>query len=79
MAQSVAQAAVSGPPENMRNKTDEHPLMTLADGPAGRRPRLAGIGLDVWEAIGVVRDSDGIERAAADYLQLSVDLLIAAA
>ncbi|MBV8942979.1 MAG: hypothetical protein JO240_14715, partial [Solirubrobacterales bacterium] len=51
-------------------RTDEHPLIRFVDGPAGRRPRLQGTGLDVWEAISVVRDNDGDEREAAEYLQV---------
>jgi uncharacterized protein (DUF433 family) len=57
---------------------NEHPLITLTDGPAGPRPRLVGTGLDVWEAIWVVRDNDGDEREAAAYLRLPVDLVTAA-
>lgn len=57
---------------------NEHPLITLADGPAGPRARLVGTGVDVWEAIWVVRDNDGDEREAAAYLQLPVDLVTAA-
>ena len=57
---------------------NEHPLITLADGPAGRRPRLVGTRLDVWEAISVVRANAGDEREAAAYLQLPVDVVAAA-
>ena len=59
-------------------RTDEHPLIRFADGPAGRRPRLLGTGLDVWEAIWVVRDNDGDEREAAEYLQIPLGLVQAA-
>jgi uncharacterized protein (DUF433 family) len=59
-------------------RMDEHPLVHFADGPAGRRPRLAGTGLDVWEAIATLRDNDGDERAAAAYLGISVGLVQAA-
>ena len=59
-------------------RTDEHPLIRFVDGPAGRRPRLQGTGLDVWEAISVVRDNDGDEREAAEYLQVSLGLIQAA-
>ena len=59
-------------------RTDEHPLIRFVDGPAGRRPRLQGTGLDVWEAIAVVHDNDGDERAAADYLQIRLGLIQAA-
>lgn len=59
-------------------RTDEHPLIRFVDGPAGRRPRLQGTGPDVWEAIAVVRDNDGDERAAAEYLQIPLGLVQAA-
>ena len=59
-------------------RTDEHPLIRFADGPAGPRARLQGRGLDVWEAITVVRDNGGDERAAADYLELPLGLVQAA-
>ena len=59
-------------------RTDDHPLIRFADGPAGRRARLQGTGLDVWEAIAVVRDNDGDELAAAEYLQVPLGLIQAA-
>ncbi len=59
-------------------RTDEHPLIRFADGPAGRRARLQGTGLDVWEAIAVARDNDGDERATADYLEIAIGLVQAA-
>lgn len=59
-------------------RIDDHPLVRFADGPAGRRPRLVGSGLDVWEVIAVVRDNGGDVRAAADYLELPLGLVQAA-
>lgn len=59
-------------------RTDEHPLIRFVDGPAGRRARLQGTGLDVWEAVSVVRDNDGNEQAAAEYLQIPLGLVQAA-
>lgn len=59
-------------------RTDEHPLIRFVDGPAGRRPRLLGTGLDVWEAISVVQDNDGDEREAAEYLEIPLGLIQAA-
>jgi hypothetical protein len=56
---------------------DEYPLVTLADGPTGRRPRLVGTGLDVCEVVSVVRDNDGNEQAADTYLQIPADLVTA--
>jgi uncharacterized protein (DUF433 family) len=59
-------------------RMDEHPLIRFADGPAGRRPRLVGSGLDVWEAIATVRDNSGDLAAAAAYLEVSLGLIQAA-
>ena len=59
-------------------RTDEHPLIRFVDGPAGRRPRLQGTGLDVWEAVSVVRDNDGNEREAAAYLGVPLGVVQAA-
>lgn len=59
-------------------RTDEHPLIRFVDGPAGRRPRLQGTGLDVWEAISVLRDNDGDEKEAAEYLTIPLGLVQAA-
>ncbi len=57
---------------------DEHPLVTFADGPAGRRARLAGTGADIWEVIATVKDNDDSEVDAADYLALPPALVNAA-
>jgi uncharacterized protein (DUF433 family) len=57
---------------------NEHPLIRFAEGPAGRRPALVGSGLDVCEVVSVVRNNDGHEEEAAAYLEISVDLVIAA-
>jgi uncharacterized protein (DUF433 family) len=59
-------------------RTDEHPLIRFVDGPAGRRPRLQGTGLDVWEVISVVLDNDGNEREVAEYLGIPLGLVQAA-
>jgi len=59
-------------------RMDEHPLVRFVDGPAGRRARMLGTSLDVWELISVVRDNDGDVRAAADYLELPLGLVQAA-
>jgi uncharacterized protein (DUF433 family) len=57
---------------------DEHPLIRFSDGPAGRRARLVGSGLDVWEAIATVRDNDGDLPASARYLDIPLGLVQAA-
>lgn len=53
---------------------EDHPGIVKRQGPAGRRPGIAG-GMDVWELIAIVKDQPGEgERAieqAADYLDVS--------
>jgi len=58
---------------------DAHPLVQFFDGPSGRRAALVGRGLDIWEVIATVRDNDGSCTQAADYLQVPVGLVEAAA
>jgi uncharacterized protein (DUF433 family) len=57
---------------------DEHPLVRFVGGLAGRRARLMGTGIDVWEVIAAVRDDNGDVRAAAEYLELALGLVQAA-
>lgn len=57
---------------------DRHPLIQFLDGASGRRPSMIGSGLDVWEVIATVRDSDGSVTDAAAYLQIPVGLVQAA-
>jgi uncharacterized protein (DUF433 family) len=59
-------------------RMDEHPMVRFADGPAGRRARLAGTGSDVWEVIAAVRDNDGDVAKTADYLHLALGVVQAA-
>ena len=59
-------------------RMENHPLVRFVDGAAGRRARLVGTGLDMWEVIGVVRDNGGDVRAAADYLEIPLGLVQAA-
>jgi len=59
-------------------RMDEHPLVRFADGPAGRRARLAGTGKDIWEIIAIVRDNDGDPAEAARYLEIPLGLVQAA-
>lgn len=56
-------------------RMDECPGIFFADGPAGRRARLFGTGADVWEVIATVKDNDGDEKAASDYLDLPVSMV----
>jgi len=59
-------------------RMDDHPLVRFADGPAGRRARLAGTGKDVWEVIATVRDNNGDMTATARYLEMPLGLVQAA-
>ncbi len=49
---------------------DDHPGVVSVDGPAGRRPRVAGTGLDVWEVVETVQHNSGSASEAAAYLHL---------
>jgi hypothetical protein len=57
---------------------EEHPLVRFVDGPAGRRARLVGSGLDVWEVVSVARDNGGDVVAVAEYLDVPQGLVQAA-
>ena len=57
---------------------DDHPLVRFVDGAGGRRARLVGTRIDVWEVIECVQDNHGALHAAADYLALDVGLVQAA-
>lgn len=59
-------------------RMDEHPNIHFADGPAGRRARLLGTGLDVWEVIATVRDSENDLNEAEEYLKLPPGMVQAA-
>ncbi len=52
--------------------SSDYPGVDLVDGPAGRRPRLAGSGLDIWEVIETVKDEGDSAQAAAAYLDIHV-------
>lgn len=56
----------------------EHPGIVFRDGAGGRRPGLAGLGLDVWEIVETVQDEGGNLQAAALYLDISPSLVGAA-
>jgi hypothetical protein len=55
-------------------RVEDHPGIVFRDGPAGRRPGLAG-GPDAWEVIGVLKGAPKRGEAAiaytADYLNLT--------
>jgi hypothetical protein len=52
-----------------------HPLIQLTDGPTGRRASMVGAGLDVWEVIATVHDSEGSVEEAAVYLRIPIELV----
>jgi uncharacterized protein (DUF433 family) len=54
---------------------DEFPGIHFVDGALGRRPAVAGTGLDVWEIVKVVRDNDGSAAEAAAYLEIEPRLV----
>ena len=51
-------------------RMDEHPGIGFVDGPAGRRAVLVGTGLDVWEVVATIKQSQGSVAAASRYLEL---------
>ncbi|MCB1299482.1 MAG: hypothetical protein KDB08_10940 [Microthrixaceae bacterium] len=59
-------------------RRDSHPLIHFLDGPSGRRASIVGRGLDVWEVIATVLDSDGSVAEVAEYLQIPTGLVQAA-
>jgi uncharacterized protein (DUF433 family) len=60
-------------------RCDEHPLIYFRAGAAGRRPALLGSRLDVAEAITTIRQNGGSVEQAAEYLEVPVSQLEAAA
>ena len=57
---------------------DDHPLIRFVDGPAGRRARVVGTGVDVWEVIAAVKDNNGDIAVTEAYLLLGPGLVQAA-
>jgi len=60
-------------------RQDEHPLIYFREGAAGRRPALLGSRLDVADAITTIRQNKGSIEEAAEYLEIPVEQLEAAA
>ena len=52
------------------SRMDEHPGIVFLDGSAGRRPTVAGSGLDVWEVIETLKASNNSVEEAAEYLDV---------
>ena len=63
--------------EGMRQ--DEHPLIHFRDGASGRRPSLLGSGLDVADIVTTIRQNKNSIPAAAEYLEIPVEQVEAAA
>lgn len=57
---------------------DEHRGILFVDEAAGRRARVAGTGLDVWEVMMVVKANDGSIAEAASYLEIPERFVTAA-
>jgi uncharacterized protein (DUF433 family) len=56
----------------------DHPGIDFVDGPAGRRARVVGTGLGVWELIEVLRANDGSTAETANYVGIPEPSVIAA-
>lgn len=54
---------------------DEHPNIHFVDGAMGRRPAVAGTGLDVWEIVEVAKDNGGSVAETASYLEIDPRLI----
>jgi uncharacterized protein (DUF433 family) len=59
-------------------RRERHPDIVFVDEPAGRRARLAGTGLDVWEIVETVRGHEGSIQEAAAYLAVPERSVLAA-
>ena len=56
----------------------DHPGIDFVDGPAGRRARIVGTGLAVWELIEVFRANDRSTATTAAYLDIPEAQVLAA-
>ena len=54
---------------------DEHPGIHFVAGALGRRPRVLGTGLDVWEIVGVAKDNTGSVTDTAAYVEIDPRLV----
>lgn len=59
-------------------RRQDHPAIDFVDGPAGRRARIVGTGLGVWEVIMVLQANAGSIPQTAGYLDVSQVLVEAA-
>lgn len=60
-------------------RQDEHPAIYFREAAAGRRPALIGTRLDVAEAITTIRQNNSSLEETAEYLEIPVEQLEAAA
>lgn len=60
-------------------RRDEHPLVYFREGAAGRRAALLGSRLDVADVVTTIRQNDGSIAEAAEYLEVPVEQVDAAA
>jgi uncharacterized protein (DUF433 family) len=59
-------------------RRSDHPGIDFVDGPAGRRARVVGTGLGVWEVIEVLRANDGSTGGTAAHLEIPEAYVLAA-
>ena len=60
-------------------RRDEHPLVYFRQAAAGRRAALLGSRLDVADVVTTIRQNDGSVAEAAEYLEVPVEQVEAAA
>lgn len=60
-------------------RQDEHPFIYFREGAAGRRPALLGSRLDITDAVTTIRQNNGSIEEAAEYLEVPIEQLEAAA
>ncbi|MBI4426065.1 MAG: DUF433 domain-containing protein [Candidatus Kerfeldbacteria bacterium] len=56
---------------DMAVRMQRFPGIVFVDGPAGRRARLAGTGLDVWEVIELLREFGSVSALCQQFPRLS--------
>ena len=59
-------------------RQEAHSGIVFVDEPAGRRARVGGTGLDVWEVVRIVQDHSGSAAEAAAYLEVPERLVLIA-
>ncbi len=59
-------------------RQEDHWGIIFVDEPAGRRPRVGGTGLDVWEVVRTVQDNHSSTAEAAAYLHIPEGLVLTA-